>query len=471
MDPIMEIADRHGIHVVEDAAEAIGSKYKARMCGSIGRISAFSLYGNKTITTGEGGMVVTDDDELAERVRLLKGQGMDQTRRYWFTIVGYNYRMTNIQAAIGLAQMENIEKFIAKRRKIAEWYGENLEGAPGITLPVERDYAFHSYWMYSVLVEEQYGKTRDDVIAMLDGNGVETRPFFYPMHVMPVYGDTDASGLRTATRVASRGMNLPMYYDLDLDEVRLICDCIKNKSKGTPERAKPKDSMLKEKILKVRDLESEGKDHVDAMYQKPSHRRRKQILLEIMARYVPGKDFLDIGCAEGLYCGEARNLKAGRVVGVDVSGTKIARAQELYPDLEFMVLDSDGVSGSLHEKFDFILCTEVLQHIPDYGRTLGEAAALLEESGHLLISVPNLSKGAGHVFADIDGSMSVEELLHEIGGAGYGRQNAVWKFNTDALEKELVSEFPLDLVEKVQVDTPDGEVKNLWTVFLLRKKG
>src|SRR3990172_3188852 len=152
MEPIMDIAQRYGLYVVEDAAEALGAKYKDRMCGNIAHISTFSFYGNKTITTGEGGMVVTNDGGLAKKVRILKGQGMDPKRRYWFPVLGYNYRMTNIQAAIGLAQIENVGKFVEKRRKIAWWYNENLKGISSITLPSEKDYAFHSYWMYSILI-------------------------------------------------------------------------------------------------------------------------------------------------------------------------------------------------------------------------------------------------------------------------------------------------------------------------------
>lgn len=226
MDPVMDIAERHGLYVIEDAAEALGAKYRGRPCGSIAHISTFSFYGNKTITTGEGGMVVTNDDELAAKVRILKGQGMDPKRRYWFPVVGYNYRMTNIEAAIGLAQLENAGKFFEKRRTVARWYSENLKGIPGIRTPVEKDYALHSYWMYSVLVEEGYGKGRDEVMEFLYKNGVETRPFFYPMHVMPVYRE-NSPGLRNAEDIASRGINLPTFYDLREEEVKFIAGLLK----------------------------------------------------------------------------------------------------------------------------------------------------------------------------------------------------------------------------------------------------
>ncbi|MDA8429800.1 MAG: DegT/DnrJ/EryC1/StrS family aminotransferase [Geobacteraceae bacterium] len=221
MNPILDVAQRYGLYVVEDAAEALGARYKESLCGSMAKISTFSLYGNKTITTGEGGMLVTNDDELAAKVRLFKGQGMAPNRQYWFSQIGYNYRMTNIQAAIGLAQLENIELFLAKRREIAGWYKQHLSGIPGITLPVIKKYASHSWWMYSILIENEYGESRDTVIYRLSEDGIESRPFFYPMHVMPVYSKGGAP-FKIATAVASKGINLPTYYDLcEQDIVRV----------------------------------------------------------------------------------------------------------------------------------------------------------------------------------------------------------------------------------------------------------
>ncbi len=228
MDPILEAAQAKGIYVIEDAAEALGSKYKGRSAGSMGDIATFSFYGNKTITTGEGGMVVCQNDALADRVRLFKGQGMSQKRRYWFEVVGYNYRMTNIQAAIGLAQLENIAHFIEKRRQIAEWYSSQLADIPGITLPAEKDYAFHSYWMYSILIEEEYGMSRDALMAILADNGIETRPLFYPMHIMPVY-DKCSSNPGNAESVASKGINLPTFYELEERDIAFITSVLRGK--------------------------------------------------------------------------------------------------------------------------------------------------------------------------------------------------------------------------------------------------
>ena len=221
MDAIIAIARRYGLAVIEDAAEALGSKYRGRMCGAIADISTFSFYGNKTITTGEGGMVVTNDDGLAVRIRQLKGQGMDSERRYWFPIVGYNYRMTNVAAAIGLAQLENAAIFVEKRRMISSWYQDFLRRIPALILPTEKEYAFHSYWMYTVLIEAHGFASRDSVAAFLHEQGIETRPVFYPMHIMPVYKDAGRS-LACSEKIAAVGLNLPTFYDLTEDDVSYI---------------------------------------------------------------------------------------------------------------------------------------------------------------------------------------------------------------------------------------------------------
>ena len=222
MDHIKEIAKKRELSLVEDAAEAIGSSYRGKRCGSIGDISTFSFYGNKTITTGEGGMVLTNDKKLAEKVTILKTQGVDPRRRYWFTKLGYNYRMTNIQAGIGFAQLENVDKFLYKRRQIARWYNDNLSGYIGLTLPVERNHTNHSYWMYSILIESEFKKSRNEVINHLASRGIETRPFFYPMHTMPVHRRKDLL-LEISERISRKGINLPTFYQLEKKQVDYIC--------------------------------------------------------------------------------------------------------------------------------------------------------------------------------------------------------------------------------------------------------
>lgn len=227
MDPVIAIAKKHGLFVIEDAAEAHGALYKQRIVGSIGDIGAFSFFGNKIITTGEGGMVVTDDDELAERMRLLKGQGMDPKRRYWFPVIGYNYRMTNIQSAIGLAQLENISWHLSKRRDVADLYNKHFGDLRDfIQLPIEKDWAHHAFWMYSIILKDTVKLSRDTFMEQLGKECIETRPIFYPMHVLPPYREQDA-GYPVADRIALRGINLPTHSLLTEEDIIYICDKIR----------------------------------------------------------------------------------------------------------------------------------------------------------------------------------------------------------------------------------------------------
>lgn len=223
MDGVLEVARRHGLFVLEDAAEAMGARYKGRPAGALGHCAAFSLFGNKIITTGEGGMVTTDDDALAARLRLYRGQGMDPARRYWVPVIGYNYRMTNIAAAIGLAQLERIEAHLAARRRVAAGYDARL--APlreRLITPVTAPFADHVYWMYTIQLANPDRAYRDQVMAALDADGIETRPVFHPLHTLPPYVRSDQSPLPNAELCAARGINLPSHGRLteaDLDRV------------------------------------------------------------------------------------------------------------------------------------------------------------------------------------------------------------------------------------------------------------
>ena len=151
----MEIARRHGLFVLEDAAEAHGAEYKGRRVGSIGDAATFSFFGNKIITTGEGGMVTTNDRALADEVRRLKNHGMDPQRKYWFPTVGYNYRLTNVASAIGLAQLEKIDWHLEQRQLIASWYREFLAGVPGLSWQAEKEWARHVWWLFTVVIDEE----------------------------------------------------------------------------------------------------------------------------------------------------------------------------------------------------------------------------------------------------------------------------------------------------------------------------
>ena len=229
MDAIMQIAKTNDLFVIEDAAECHGAEYNGKKAGTIGDVGTFSFFGNKVITTGEGGMVITNNMELADKMRLLKGQGMDPNRRYWFNITGYNYRMTNIEAAIGLAQLENIEELIQSRQQVAAWYMEELkdEFEQGlISFQVTTPKAKTVWWMFSILLEQDCRVKRDHLMELLHVDGIETRPLFYPMHMMPAFEDTNAD-CPVSEDIALRGMNLPTHALLKREDIQYICDKIK----------------------------------------------------------------------------------------------------------------------------------------------------------------------------------------------------------------------------------------------------
>jgi perosamine synthetase len=221
LDPLLALARAHGLQVVEDAAEAHGARYKGRRVGGLGHVGAFSFYGNKIITTGEGGMVVTDDPALAERAAFLRDHAMDPRRRYYHPEIGFNYRMTNIQAAIGCAQMEQAETILDRRKTIAAAYEAELAGVSGLTRPPAEPWAENVYWMYSVLVEPAFGRDRDAVREGLRARGVDSRPFFVPLHDLPPY--RSAAPFPVASALAAKGINLPSGTGLRPDEVSLVC--------------------------------------------------------------------------------------------------------------------------------------------------------------------------------------------------------------------------------------------------------
>jgi perosamine synthetase len=225
MQEINSIAKRHGLWVVEDAAEAHGAEVFGQRVGALGTCATFSFFGNKIVTTGEGGMVTTNDDALAAKLRLYRGQGMDLARRYWFPVIGYNYRMTNIQAAIGLAQMETIEKSIGDRAQIAQWYSDALSPLTDLlVLPENAESVKQVHWMYNIFLRSGDGHRRDNVMRQLDEMGIETRPVFYPMHVLPPYKE-DAK-YPVADLWAQRGINLPTHQGLTYADVERIASSL-----------------------------------------------------------------------------------------------------------------------------------------------------------------------------------------------------------------------------------------------------
>jgi len=221
MDRLVKICKDHQLYLIEDCAEAFGSLYKQQHVGTFGDIATFSFFGNKTITTGEGGMVVAKTKDLIDKAFHLKNQGVSQMREYWHDIVAYNYRMTNICAAIGLAQIEQADVIIEKKRQIALWYQNKLKGLP-LKTHDESPNTRHSYWMCSVLLDSP--EHRQPLRDLLKANEIETRPLFYPAHTLPPY--LKNLSFPIAEKLSARGINLPSYPDLTKEDVTKVCDVI-----------------------------------------------------------------------------------------------------------------------------------------------------------------------------------------------------------------------------------------------------
>jgi perosamine synthetase len=227
MDTLMSIAREHSLHVIEDAAEAPLATYHGRPTGSLGHVATFSFYGNKILTSGEGGALTSDDDELVARMKLFRGQGMDPSRRYFFPVIGYNYRLTNIAAAFLCAQMDRQAELVARRLEIFARYTQALSGTPGIELQAVLPDRTRAPWLFSILVNDEFGCTRDELSATLAQQEIETRPFFIPVHTLPPYAAaaTDRD-LPVTTRLGSQGINLPTFSQMTEAEVDTVCTAI-----------------------------------------------------------------------------------------------------------------------------------------------------------------------------------------------------------------------------------------------------
>ena len=233
LDRIESIAGVRGIAVLEDAAEAIGSQLEGKLAGSWGDAGVFSFHGSKTLTTGEGGMLVTGDEQLHRRCLFLR----DHARRpgdtsFFNTEVGFKYKMSSMQAALGLAQLERVDELVSRKREIFAWYREALAGAEGLVLNSENQRTKNTFWMVTVLLPEQTNLSRDDVMDRLRQQGIATRPFFHPLSSLPAYADTpSAIGARdrnpVSYGVASRGINLPSGLNMTRDSVQRVADCLK----------------------------------------------------------------------------------------------------------------------------------------------------------------------------------------------------------------------------------------------------
>jgi len=235
MDTIMQIAKKHNLLVIEDAAEAHGATCDGKMVGSFGELSCFSFYANKIITTGEGGMTLTSSQKFADKMKVLRNLAFQDTVRYLHEDLGYNYRMTNIQAAIGVAQLSRINQFIEKKREMAQWYNKGLKKVKGVTLPVEMPWAKNVYWMYGIVIDEQkFGMSKEVLMQELKKRGIDSRSFFIPMHQQPVFhsmGLFKGESYPVSEKIGKNGLYLPSGLTIKKNQVSYICKTIKEFSK------------------------------------------------------------------------------------------------------------------------------------------------------------------------------------------------------------------------------------------------
>lgn len=236
MDPILHVADRFGLKIIEDAAEMHGQTYKGRPCGSFGHISTFSFYPNKHITTGEGGMLLTDENYLAERCRSLRNLCFQPKKRFVHEELGFNFRMTNLQAALGLAQLERLEEFVARKRRMGKRYNELLSNVHGLELlPEKTGYAENIYWVYGIVLKDEVPFDAEEAMRRLGSRKIGTRPFFWPMHQQPVFlkmGLFSRESHPVAERLARRGFYIPSGMALTDDQIEEAAKAVKEMMKG-----------------------------------------------------------------------------------------------------------------------------------------------------------------------------------------------------------------------------------------------
>lgn len=232
MDPINRIAQIYNLWVVEDAAEAVFAKYKGRPVGSLGTMSVFSFHSAKVITSGEGGAITLNDDKLGSFIRMICSHGMDDQRRFFFPVVGFNYRLTNISASLLCAQLERYKIILNKRNEIFRIYSEGLKNIPGISFRPVASWAEISPWLYSIVINsKEFGCTREELIQCLAKDGIESRPFFIPVHSLPAFREKSISyedKLSITSRLGKTGMNLPTYNAMSINEVEQVVNAIKN---------------------------------------------------------------------------------------------------------------------------------------------------------------------------------------------------------------------------------------------------
>lgn len=233
MDAILDVAQRHGIAVIEDAAESVGSEYKSRRAGGFGLTSTFSFHGSKTLTTGEGGMLVTDDKDTYERCLFLRDHGRQPGDKMFFnTDVAYKYKMSSMQAALGLAQLERIEELVDRKRQIFAWYKEELGDAEWLTFNDEAREVKNTYWMVTVIVDHRLGVSKSDLMDKMSQSGIDCRPFFHPLSSLPAYESlpqamAGRSRNSNAYAISPYGINLPSGFNMTQQQVTYVCNQLK----------------------------------------------------------------------------------------------------------------------------------------------------------------------------------------------------------------------------------------------------
>jgi len=231
---VQHLCQKHHLKFISDSAESLGSLYKGQLTGRQADVSTFSFFGNKIVTTGEGGMLVTNNQKIYQTAKLYRDQGKDTSvHNYYHPVIGYNYAMTNLQAAVGIGQLKRLNRFVAQKRNIADQYQKQLADISGLSFQKEANYARSNYWMFSLLVDKAvFGRSRDELMIYLLKRGIETRPFFYPMHQLPPYKKgLKASDYPVTKRISEQGMNLPTYASLTKTQIKRICDTIRHAKK------------------------------------------------------------------------------------------------------------------------------------------------------------------------------------------------------------------------------------------------
>ena len=228
MDEIMKIAKANNIKVLEDAAEGLGSEYKGLKCGSIADVGVFSFHGTKTMTTGEGGILVTNNKEIFEKAGILNDHGRNKKdpehKLFWMRDYGYKYKMSNIQAALGCAQIKRIEDLVTKKRKVFSWYVSLLKNIESIKMNLQQEDVINSYWMPTIVIDNFTLSDRDDLILFLKYNNIDARPFFYPLSSLPMFKKNQRNHI--AYEIGSKGINLPSFHDITFNEVSNVTNKI-----------------------------------------------------------------------------------------------------------------------------------------------------------------------------------------------------------------------------------------------------